>query len=315
MKIVSLLMILFLFLGTGCKEEGGDDTDNEGKLFTEEDLNRKYKEGYDKGLKETTKNNPTEGDFTEEETFVSVCDRSEYMKEFLQVELNKLCDLITKEDLTGVTYIDLSQQGISSVETGDFSGLISLEVLRLDQNQIISLPVGIFDGLVEEGAVYSVLKSFSLSQNELTELPSGIFDGLSSLESLDLYNNQISTIEAGAFDGLSSLEHLYLYGNQISTLPEGIFDELSNLESLWLNENQISTLPEGIFDELSNLEKLFLYENQISTLPDGIFDGLSILEYLYLQHNKLPAAEVTRITNEVDALGLYSFAIHNQSPD
>jgi len=214
-----------------------------------------------------------------------VCGRTQQVKDFLIYNLEKLCEYITSADLTGVTgTLDLGSPELTSLKAGDFDGLSSLENLYLDNSQISTIEAGTFDEL-------SSLVDLRLYNNQISTLPEGIFDGLSSLVDLHLYNNQISTIEAGVFDGLSSLEELILDNSQISTIEAGTFDELSSLEKLYLRNNQISTIEAGTFDELSSLERLFLY------------------------NNKLPEAEVTRITNEVDALDLSWFSIDDQDPD
>ena len=57
-----------------------------------------------------------------------------------------------------------------------FSGLTSLQGLYLYNNELESLPEGIFSGLT----------ALSLYNNDLENLPVGIFSGLTSLERLKL---------------------------------------------------------------------------------------------------------------------------------
>jgi len=89
-----------------------------------------------------------------------------------------------------------------------------------------------------------------LSNNQLRTLPEGLFQGLTALEWLDLWNNQLSTLPEGLFQGLTALEWLDLSGNQLSTLPEGLFQGLETLQRLYLSENQLIDLPAGIFNNL-----------------------------------------------------------------
>ncbi len=95
---------------------------------------------------------------------------------------------ITDNHLDGITTLNLNNQNITTLKSGDFAGLTGLEVLRLYGNQI-------------------------------TELPSDIFDGLSNLRTLNLYNNRLSTLPDGLFVGLTSLTILRLNGNAVTPIP------------------------------------------------------------------------------------------------
>jgi hypothetical protein len=85
---------------------------------------------------------------------------------------------------TPTTNLYLYNNQLSSIESGDFSGLSNLTTLDLWGNQISSIE-------------------------------SGDFSELTSLTSLQLAINQISSIESGAFSGLANLEMLYLGNNQL----------------------------------------------------------------------------------------------------
>ncbi len=220
-------------------------------------------------------------------TFLPVCDRTEQVRDKIVGKLNapgldnKSCEDITLEDLGGIGSLPFWGLGITSLKNGDFSGLTNLTNLEF-------------------------------VSNELTTIEAGIFDELASLEFLLLGYDQISTIETGAFNGLSSLTVLQIQGNQILTIEASLFDGLDSLENLLFDNNQLTALPEGVFDGLSSLQKLELNGNQLVTLPEGAFDELTSLEKLYLNDNKLSPTEVTRITNEVDALSGVTLDISDQ---
>ena len=178
------------------------------------------------------------------------------------------------------TTCDLSDEGITSLNSDDFAGLSNLEELYLNENNLSSLPEDIFDEL-------SNLKDLYLYNNKLSNLPENIFAELSNLEYLYLYNNDLNNLPKDIFAELSDLEYLDLDDNELSSLPENIFAELSNLEYLYLSKNELSSLPENIFAGLSNLEDLDLDDNELSSLPENIFAGLSNLRYLNLDNNAL----------------------------
>ena len=182
--------------------------------------------------------------------------------------------------LTGVKYLHMDNNRLSSLPPGIFDGLGSLKWLYLGDNALSSLPPGIFDGL-------GSLEWLELDNNRLSSLPPGIFDGLGNLEDLYLRNNQISSLPPGVFNELGSLRWLYLSNSGLSSLSPGVFDELGSLRSLDLDNNRLSSLPPGVFDELGSLQELSLNNNQISPLPPGVFDELGSLERLYLGNNGL----------------------------
>ncbi len=187
---------------------------------------------------------------------------------------------VTVTHLERITFLDLSNKSITSLKSGDFDNLSSLQTLRLNSNSFTSLPEDIFDDL-------SSLQSLGLSRTGLTSLPEDIFDGPSSLTSISFFDGALTSLPENVFDGLSSLESLELYGNELTSLPENLFDGLSALTSLRLSGNDLSSLLADVFDGLSSLESLNLASNGLSSLPADVFDGLSSLESLNLASNGL----------------------------
>ena len=187
---------------------------------------------------------------------------------------------VTVTHLERITFLDLSNKSITSLKSGDFDNLSSLQTLRLNSNSFTSLPEDIFNDL-------SSLQSLNLSQTGLTSLPSDVFDGLSALTSISFFDGALRSLPEDVFDGLSSLESLDFVGNEFTSLPEDVFDGLSALTSLRLSGNGLSSLPADVFDGLSSLESLNLASNGLSSLPADVFDGLSSLESLNLASNGL----------------------------
>ena len=168
------------------------------------------------------------------------------------------CSDVTEVDLATITTLDLSDQSISSLNSGDFDGMVSLRYLYLNNNDLTSLPSDIFADLVS-------LRELFLNSNKLTNLSSGIFSNLTSLTNLYLQSNDLSSISAGAFDGLSSLRAINLQDNELISLSGGIFDGLSSLSSLLLSNNKLTSLPAGIFEDLTQLSQLHLSWNPDSS--------------------------------------------------
>ncbi|MCX6824461.1 MAG: leucine-rich repeat domain-containing protein [candidate division SR1 bacterium] len=223
----------------------------------------------------------------------------------INIQGNNLSGTITSlSGLSYLTYLGLSSNRITSIESGAFNGLSSLIQLALDADQLTSLSNGMFNGLsslqglsissnqitsIESGAFNGVpnLITLSLAGNQISSLGNKVFNSLSSLNSLGLGNNQLTSIKSGTFDGLSSLTTLDLAYNQITFIESGSFSNLSTLLSLGLLVNQLTSLPSGIFDGLSNLTTLSLSVNQLASLGTGSFNGLSSLLFLYLDGNHL----------------------------
>ena len=220
-----------------------------------------------------------------------ICDRTEQVQDAILGWLNGVvddCADVTDSHLAGITIglrisgNDPNNRPALSLKSGDFAGLVNIEVLAIYYHTMDALPEDIFDGL-------GSLESLDLSGNEIAALPEDVFDGLGSLKWLDLSDNEIAALSEDVFDGLGSLEWLDLSDNEIAALPEDVFDGLGSLESLDLGVNQIGTLPEDVFDGLGSLGYLELSGNRINALPEDVFDGLGNLKYLRLSFNQLSA--------------------------
>ena len=88
---------------------------------------------------------------------------------------------VTPAHLTTITHLDLYEVGITSLKSGDFSGLTALTALYLSHNSISDISA---------------------------------LEDLTGLTTLDLANNAISDVSP--LEDLTALESLYLYGNPIS---------------------------------------------------------------------------------------------------
>ena len=212
---------------------------------------------------------------------VNICDRTPQVEAAILRAINPTpaCGAVPEADLAAIESLDLSLDGITSLASGDFTGLSALVELDLSYNALTTLSAGVFEGL-------SALETLRLDNNALTTLPAGVFDGLSALVELDLIGNRV-TLSAGVFDGLSALETLRLDNNALTTLPAGVFDGLSALVELDLDGNSLTILPAGVFEGLSALVELDLSSYDLITLPAGVFVGLSALESLNLHSNAL----------------------------
>ena len=67
------------------------------------------------------------------------------------------------------------------------------------------------------------LTTLYLYQNQLKSLPNGVFDKLTQLKELSLGDNQLNSLPHGVFDKLTQLTHLYLWSNQLKSVPDSHF--------------------------------------------------------------------------------------------
>ena len=113
-------------------------------------------------------------------------------------------DEVTVEHLVAITYLNgLSYAGITSLKSGDFSGLFNLTSLSLDGNSISD---------ISPLADLTNVTSLSLSNNSISNI--WTLARLTSLKELNLYSNLITNVSA--LEGLKKLTSLSLWDNLIT---------------------------------------------------------------------------------------------------
>ena len=246
-------------------------------------------------------------------SLIPVCDRTPQVRDAIvaalsdiddcndvtSIHLTRITELIIWHDdtltslnsgdfsgLSNLTYINLQNCALTTLPEDIFEGLHQLERLSISTNSLESLPAGVFEGLSKLYSLQLGLQqkvgSNNFYQKTLRSLPSGIFDDLTSLSDLDLGVNALSSLPSGIFSNNTSLQKLDLGGNVLTSLSSDTFDGLSSLRYLYLENNRLTDLPSGIFDDLTSLLDLFLIGNELGSLTSGVFANLSSLKILYL---------------------------------
>ncbi|XP_029991238.1 leucine-rich repeats and immunoglobulin-like domains protein 1 isoform X2 [Sphaeramia orbicularis] len=199
--------------------------------------------------------------------------------------------------------LNLGHNKLTVIDAEAFANLPNLRELRLDHNELTSIPdlgqaaskivslylhhnkIRTIDGRRTRELVS--VETLDLSNNDITELRGHCFPAGLQIRDLYLSNNKISVLELGALDHLgSTLQVLRLSRNRINQIPVRAF-QLPRLTQLELNRNRIRQVEGLTFQGLSSLEVLKLQRNSISKLTDGAFWDLAKMKVLHLDYNSL----------------------------
>ncbi|KAL1788583.1 reticulon-4 receptor [Sigmodon hispidus] len=120
--------------------------------------------------------------------------------------------------------------GLQELGPGLFRGLVALQYLYLQDNNLQALPDNAFRDLGN-------LTHLFLHGNRIPSVPEHAFRGLHSLDRLLLHQNHVTRVHPHAFQDLGRLMTLYLFANNISMLPAEVLVPLRSLQYLRLNDN------------------------------------------------------------------------------
>ena len=227
------------------------------------------------------------------------------------------------QNLTVLTYLEVSRAGVRNVDDGAFSGLDALTNLQLRQNRIRNLPdlSDIADTLtilnlesnsiqfenlrmrlvpmavLEELKLNScgvsgllslpvlpTLKRLYMNTNSINRLDSTIFTSLSDLQVFDLANNQLPHMDV-AFP--ASLTQLDYNNNRIPSINRVNVSTLIGVRGLNLGKNDFSIVEDHMFADLAVLSSLNLQYLGLIMVPE-LSDVADTLIHLYLDNNPIP---------------------------
>lgn len=179
----------------------------------------------------------------------------------------------------GTVSLNLGHNRLSVINPESFDNLLHLRELRLDHNELTSIP--------DLGQAASKIVSLYLHHNKIQSIDGRMTRELASLETLDLSNNDITELRGQSFPAGLQIRDLYLGNNKIKDLEIGALDHLgATLQVLRLSRNRISQIPVRAF-QLPKLIQLELNRNRIRQVEGLTFQGLSSLEVLKLQRNSI----------------------------
>ncbi|XP_011868550.1 PREDICTED: slit homolog 1 protein-like [Vollenhovia emeryi] len=206
------------------------------------------------------------------------------------------------DSLKELQELDLSNNGLTSpwVKRDTFSQLVHLVVLDLSFNALTKIDASVFKGL-------GSLQILKLEHNNIDTLVDGCFASLVNLHSLTLSHNKIVRFEPVHTIGLGALGQLFLDSNRLRVLHRHVFANLTNLQDLSLSGNALTEVPYAV-RVLHSLKTLDLGNNQMSRIDNDSFAGLNEVYGLRLVDNKLenvsreafatlPALQVLNLAN------------------
>ena len=138
-----------------------------------------------------------------------------------------------------------------------------------------------------------------LRQNEIISLPLGIFQFCHALHYLDLSYNAIKVLKNNIFVGLEHLKDLNLEGNKIRLIQNFTLADLKSLVNLDLSNMIIDHISSESFVNLKNLKLLDLSKNNLVIVDTLMFVNMRDLQILNLKDNSV---DVSRSVIEVSLL-------------
>lgn len=197
--------------------------------------------------------------------------------------------------------LDLSSNQLMNVPEALWE-LSFLKTLDLGENQISDFRNGSFKNLNQ-------LTGLRLIDNQIGNLSVGMFWDLPSLQVLNIAKNKIQSIERGSFSRNSQLEAIRLDGNFLSDI-NGVFSTLASL--LWLNlsENHLVWFDYAFVP--SNLKWLDIHGNFIEHLGNYYKLQEEIhIKTLDVSHNRIVEISPMSIPNSVELLFINNNFLNN----
>ncbi|XP_022084400.1 carboxypeptidase N subunit 2-like [Acanthaster planci] len=136
------------------------------------------------------------------------------------------------KSLKNLKYISLRMNSIQSVGGDDFHQPSPLEILRLDKNKLVEIPVSALAQLPHLTELY-------LDFNSISTIPARAFWHNPRLTNLSLAYTNLTIIHKDAFFGLNQLGPLNLQGNNLTTIEGGVMTHVNPKVKLQLSGNPL----------------------------------------------------------------------------
>ncbi|XP_050304133.1 chondroadherin-like [Anthonomus grandis grandis] len=218
------------------------------------------------------------------------------------------------EDLVDVRYIQILDQNVPILKRDAINGLPKLVDIIIDNSSLADLESGCFSNLpklyliklrhnnfktIREGVFNKLpLTELCLSNNSIESIHPRAFNDIPNLSILQLDQNNLGYWSADWFLGSPKITVLNFEFNWITSIPAGAlqningmhYDPTANLNvstHVHLNNNRIKYLSEGAFDGIETLGWLFLHKNELEEISVGSLGTLKMVDWIRLEHNQL----------------------------
>ena len=203
-------------------------------------------------------------------------------------------DDVTAVHLAAITELDISgeygEPNITSLQSGDFSGLTSLTKLNLFDNTISN---------ISPLAGLTSLTWLSLGYNSVSDLSP--LKNMTALTTLDLLDNSVTDISA--LKNMTALTWLRLRKNSIEDISA--LKRMTAMTILELSENSISDI--SALKNMTALTWLNLHSNSISDI--SALKGMTALTELNLYGNSISDISALKNMTALTELNLYDNSI------
>lgn len=161
------------------------------------------------------------------------------------------------QSLQKLTYLEISENQISSISPKTFQPLKNLVTLKLNGNKLGNSP-----GSLKTIAECINLRELDLQSNLIKgPLTYSTLPVIRNLESLNLERNSFSSVVSKTFKDFPKLITLSLRHNQIDVLADDAFAGLNSLQKLDLSYNGIVAVSEGSLKHMNRLVLLDFTHN------------------------------------------------------
>ena len=138
-----------------------------------------------------------------------------------------------------------------SITSTFIKGAPHLTYLNLSQNKLTSVQRNALEGCPK-------LRTLDLSKNSIEVIEDHAFHSLPDLENLNIAHNLVVAISGFSFSHMPKLEFLSLADNALRTVTADLIHQLPKLENLDLAANDITVIQKDVFNCTQNLQNLAL---------------------------------------------------------
>ncbi len=159
-----LFMVVLLLCVSACtKEDSGTIKPDSGKPELSAEEKAKLEAEEKARIAQAQKQGPTSPSLSAPSGTPGICGRTEQVKRAILTKLSKEdCSKVTRSELEAIFFLSLGWSEIDKLKAGDFESLTSLGQLKLQKNQLASLPENLFQGLTS-------LKQLFLNNNPFSD--------------------------------------------------------------------------------------------------------------------------------------------------